>query len=31
MFNPFFRPYVPRFRVGPGGVPGFNVDDDSSP
>jgi hypothetical protein len=31
MFNLFFRPYVPGFRVGPGGVPGFNVDDDSLP
>ena len=27
MFNPFFRPYVPGFRVGPDGVPGFNIDD----
>ena len=29
MFNPFFRPYVPGFRVGLGGVPGFNIDDSS--
>jgi hypothetical protein len=31
MFNFFFRPYVPGFRVGPGGVPGFNVDDNGLP
>ena len=31
MFNPFFRPYVPGFRVGLGGVPGFNIDDSSLP
>jgi hypothetical protein len=27
MFNPFFRSYLPGFRVGPDGVPGFNIDD----
>ena len=27
MFNPFFRFYLPGFRVGPQGVPGFNIDD----
>ena len=27
MFNLFFRRYVPGFRVGPDGVPGFNIDD----
>jgi hypothetical protein len=31
MFNFFFRPYVPGFRVGPEGVPGFDIDDDSLP
>jgi hypothetical protein len=31
MFNLFFRRYVPGFRVGPDGVPGFNVDDSSLP
>src|SRR5438034_2655018 len=31
MFNFFFRPYVPGFRVRPDGVPGFNVDDNSLP
>ena len=31
MFNPFFRPYVPGFSVGPEGVPGFNIDDVSLP
>jgi hypothetical protein len=27
MFNFLFRPYVPGFRVGTDGVPGFNIDD----
>jgi hypothetical protein len=27
MFNLFFRRYLPGFRVGPDGVPGFNIDD----
>src|SRR6266568_4410748 len=31
MFNPFFRPYLPGFRVGPDGVPGFNIDDNGLP
>jgi hypothetical protein len=31
MFNLFFRPYVPGFRVGPDSVPGFNIDDSSLP
>ena len=31
MFNLFFRPYVPGFRVGTDGVPGFNIDDDGLP
>jgi hypothetical protein len=26
MFNPFFRSYLPGFRVGPNGVPGFDID-----
>jgi hypothetical protein len=29
MFNLFFRRYVPGFRVGPDGVPGFNIDNSS--
>jgi len=31
MFNPFFRSYLPGFRVGPNGVPGFNIDDSGLP
>ena len=31
MFNVFFRPYVPGFRVGPNDVPGFNIDDNGLP
>jgi hypothetical protein len=31
MFNLFFRPYVPGFRVGPDVVPGFNIDDNGLP
>jgi hypothetical protein len=31
MFNFFFRPYVPGFRVRPDGVPGFNIDDNGLP
>ena len=31
MFSPFFRRYLPGFRVGPDGVPRFNIDDNSSP
>jgi hypothetical protein len=31
MFNLFFRPYLPGFRVGPDGVPGFNIDDNGLP
>jgi hypothetical protein len=31
MFNLFFRRYLPGFRVGPDGVPGFNVDDNGLP
>ncbi len=31
MFNFFFRPYVPGFRVGPDDVPGFNIDDNGLP
>jgi hypothetical protein len=31
MFNPFFRSYLPGFRVGPDGVPGFNIDDNGLP
>jgi hypothetical protein len=31
MFNFFFRPYVPGFRVGPDVVPGFNIDDNGLP
>src|SRR5258707_3238874 len=31
MFNFFFRPYVPGFRVGPDSVPGFNIDDNGLP
>src|SRR3977135_2186868 len=31
MFNLFFRPYVPWFRVGPDDVPGFNIDDNGLP
>jgi hypothetical protein len=31
MFNLFFRRYVPGFRVGPDGVPGFNIDDNGLP
>jgi hypothetical protein len=31
MFNLFFRRYVPGFRVGLEGVPGFNIDDNSLP
>ena len=31
MFNFFFRPYAPGFRVRPDGVPDFNVDDGSLP
>src|SRR6266550_1221539 len=31
MFNYFFRPYVPGFRVGPDEVPGFNIDDNGLP
>jgi hypothetical protein len=31
MFSPFFRRYLPGFRVGPDGVPRFNIDDSSSP
>ena len=27
MLNSFFRSYLPGFRVGPNGVPGFNIDD----
>jgi hypothetical protein len=27
MFNLFFRRQVPGFRVGPDGVPGFDIDD----
>jgi hypothetical protein len=28
MFNLFFRSYAPGFRVGPDGVPGFDIEDD---
>jgi hypothetical protein len=31
MFNLFFRRYLPGFRVGPDGVPHFNIDDNSLP
>jgi hypothetical protein len=31
MFNLFFRPYVPGFRVEPVSVPGFNIDDNGLP
>lgn len=31
MFNLFFRPYVPGFRVGPDRVPGFDIDDNGLP
>jgi hypothetical protein len=31
MFNLFFRRYLPGFRVGPDGVPGFNIDDNGLP
>jgi hypothetical protein len=31
MFNFFFRPYVPGFRVRQDDVPGFNIDDGSLP
>src|SRR5712664_4453688 len=31
MFNPFFRSYLPGFRVGPDDVPGFNIDDNGLP
>jgi hypothetical protein len=31
MFNPFFRSYLPGFRVGPDGIPGFDVDDNGLP
>jgi hypothetical protein len=31
MFNLFFRRYVPGFRVGPDGVPGFDIDDNGLP
>jgi hypothetical protein len=31
MFNPFFRSYLPGFRVGPDGVPRFNIDDSGLP
>jgi hypothetical protein len=31
MSNLFFRRYVPGFRVGPDGVPGFNIDDNGLP
>ena len=31
MFNLFFRRYVPGFRVGLDGVPGFNIDDNGLP
>jgi hypothetical protein len=31
MFNFFFSRYVPGFRVGPDGVPGFDIDDNGLP
>jgi len=31
MFNLFFRPYVPGFRVGLDSVPGFDIDDNGVP
>jgi hypothetical protein len=31
MFNPFLRGYLPGFRVGPDGVPQFNINDSSLP
>lgn len=31
MFNPFLRSFLPGFRVGPDGVPGFNIDDNGLP
>ena len=31
MFNPFFRSFLPGFRVGPNGVPSFNIDDSGLP
>jgi hypothetical protein len=31
MFNLFFRRYLPGFRVGPDGAPGFNIDDNGLP
>ena len=31
MFNPFFRSFLPGFRVEPDGVPGFNLDDNGLP
>ena len=31
MFNLFFRRYVPGFRVGSDGVPGFDIDDNGLP
>ena len=31
MFNLFFSRYVPGFRVGPDGVPGFDIDDNGLP
>jgi hypothetical protein len=31
MFNLFFRRYLPGFRLGPDGVPRFNIDDNSLP
>ena len=31
MFNPFFRSYLPGFRVGPDDVPGFNIDENGLP
>ena len=31
MFNPFFRSFLPGFRVEPDDVPGFNIDDNGLP
>ena len=31
MFNLFFRPFVPGFRVRPDDVPGFDIDENGLP
>ena len=31
MFNPFFRSFLPGFRVEPDDVPGFNLDGNGLP